>query len=242
MESLPNFYMEEITDADLDEIFGPMEVEEQTLEATPETEVSRVRFACLNEQQLGEIEEGRVEKTTECRCIGKANIVKGIPYTVKLMTLNALGPISKAHKSQSIRASDGYRCLEKRRNAGKKREYWEKRRNAGKKQECWEKRRNAWKERNARRKEGMLGKRRNAGRKEGIVGGKKECWEKKGCWEKRRNAWKNKEFWGKGNAGRKEGMLGEKKECWEKRRNAGEKEGMLGEKRECRISASFIKM
>ncbi|KAI8520809.1 hypothetical protein Bbelb_005630 [Branchiostoma belcheri] len=52
MESLPNFYMEEITDADLDEIFGPMEVEEQTLEATPETEVSRVRFACLNEQQL----------------------------------------------------------------------------------------------------------------------------------------------------------------------------------------------
>ncbi|KAI8515282.1 hypothetical protein Bbelb_060950 [Branchiostoma belcheri] len=65
MESLPNFYMEEITDADLDEIFGPMEVEEQTLEATPETEVSRVRFACLNEQQLGEIEEGRVEKTTE---------------------------------------------------------------------------------------------------------------------------------------------------------------------------------
>ncbi|KAI8500846.1 hypothetical protein Bbelb_216640 [Branchiostoma belcheri] len=69
MESLPNFYMEEITDADLDEIFGPMEVEEQTLEATPETEVSRVRFACLNEQQLGEIEEGRVEKTTES-CVG----------------------------------------------------------------------------------------------------------------------------------------------------------------------------
>ncbi|KAI8507953.1 hypothetical protein Bbelb_141930 [Branchiostoma belcheri] len=89
-DSLPNFYMEEITDADLDEIFGPMEVEEQTLEATPETEVSRVRFACLNEQQLGEIEEGRVEKTTECSFLECTLAKRNARFTDEVMVNRAL--------------------------------------------------------------------------------------------------------------------------------------------------------
>eukprot|EP00058_Branchiostoma_floridae_P017272 XP_002602760.1 hypothetical protein BRAFLDRAFT_127112 [Branchiostoma floridae] len=65
---VPQFYVEEVSERDLDALLRPWEAEtepEQQPEPEGAAENTTARFATLDGEQLDEIEGGRVEKTTE---------------------------------------------------------------------------------------------------------------------------------------------------------------------------------